>query len=184
MSRRVVVSLAVVGLLAALAAWFATRASTRIAYHQWHMDSAHNTLFGNPEPVGNGLASYDVTGIDVDSVMANYEFHRQRLVELNAFVHLKANFPALVSDGTQQQSDARRDFVQRMWNQFPVHKHYYLANDGSFQTWVPVGAQNDWNVFFQQESARSGPAIEGDEDANKPEGGKLEKTPDSQTLSI
>jgi len=118
------------------------------------MNSAYNTLFGDPQPVGDGLASYDVTGIDVDAVLADYEAHRQQLVDLNVFAYLQADFPALTSDGTKQQSDARSAFVHRLWDRFPEHAHYYLDGTGSFETWVPIDTANDWREFIGSELDR------------------------------
>ncbi len=153
MSRRntilsAIAAVLVIGLIA-----FANRKAIQISYHQWRMDSAYNTLFGNPQPVGNGLASHDVTGVDVDSVMNAYETHRELLVGFNVLHHMPASFPNLASDGSVQQSDLRSDFVHRMWQNFPGHKHYYLAGDGSFETWMPIDAKNDWDTFIGSELA-------------------------------
>ena len=155
MSRRNTILIAalaacVIGLIA-----FGNWEPIRIWYHQWRMNSAYNTLFGDPEPAGNGLAAHDVTGIDVDSVMNTYETHRNILVELDVLHHAKAELPNLVSDGTREQSDLRSEFAHRMWQKFPGHKHYYLAGDGSFETWIPIDAKNDWNTFIDSELAES-----------------------------
>ena len=146
----VLVAVLLVGLIA-LANWKAIR----ISYHQWQMISAYNKLFGNPQRAGNGLASHDVTGIDVDSVMKAYETHRNALVELRVLDHVKAHFPNLASDGTRKQSDLRSEFVHRMWETFPGHRHYYLAGDGSFESWIRIDARNDWDYFIGSELARA-----------------------------
>lgn len=154
MSRRNTIYIAILAVLVIGLIAFANRKSIQISYHQWRMNSAFNTLFGNPQPAGNGLASHDVTGIDVDSVMNSYESHRQRLLELNVLHHAKAQFPNLASDGTKKHSDLRSEFTHRMWREFPGHKHYYLAGDGSFETWIPIDAKNDWDKFIGSELAR------------------------------
>ncbi len=153
MSRRNTILAAIVAVLIIGLIAFANRKAIQILYHQWHMNSAYNTLFGNPQPAANGLASNDVTGVDVDSVMNAYETHRNILVEFNVLHHTKASFPNLASDGSKQQSDLRSEFVQRIWQNFPDHKHYYLAGDGSFETWIPIDAKNDWDTFIDSELA-------------------------------
>ncbi len=125
-----------------------------IAYHQWRMNAEYNTIFGDPELVGNGLASYDVTGVDVDAVMDRYTRHRQALVDLGVLFHMSASFPRLPSDGTEQQSKARSAFVNRMWNRFSGHKHYYLAGDGTFETWAPIADKREWKSFMDDEKNR------------------------------
>lgn len=124
------------------------------AYHQWRMNAEYNTIFGDPEPAGNGLASYDVTGVDVDAVMERYMHHRKALVDLGVLSHMSASFPRLASDGTVQQSEARSAFVHRMWNKFPGHQHYFLAGDGTFEAWVPVAAKPEWQRFINEENNR------------------------------
>ena len=123
-----------------------------VAYHQWRMSAEYNTIFGDPEPVGNGLASYDVTGVDVDAVLERYFRHRQALVDLGILCHVSARFPRLNSDGTEQQSQARSAFVNRMWSRFPGHKHYYLSGDGTFETWMPVAEETAWKNFVDDET--------------------------------
>jgi hypothetical protein len=142
--------LVVVG-LTALVFWN----SLTISYHHWRMNSAYNTLFGNPQPTGNGLASNDVTDIDVESVIKTYESHRTTLVGLGALHHAQFAFPNLAANGTIERSILRSDFADRMWQRFPNHKHYYLADDGSFETWIPIDAKNEWNKFEKSELARS-----------------------------
>ena len=117
------------------------------------MTAEFNTIFGDPQPAGNGLASYDVTGVDVDAVMQRYEAHRQRLVDFGVLSQLTASFPELASDGSTSQSDARSDFVQRMWDVFPAHRYYYLDADGGFSTWVPVSDAPRWQQFLDAESS-------------------------------
>jgi hypothetical protein len=41
-----------------------------------------------------------------------------------------------------------------MRNHFPGHRYYFLADDGSFETWIPVDAKNDWAKFAKSELAR------------------------------
>jgi hypothetical protein len=60
-----------------------------------------------------------------------------------------------MSDGTGEQSKARAAFVNRMWNWFPGHKHYYLASDGTFETWAPIAAKSDWESFIDTETKRT-----------------------------
>ncbi len=123
-----------------------------VAYHQWRMEAAYNTLFGNPEPAGNGNTRYDLTGVDVDAVVDAYEGHRQSLVDLDALCHLTSSFPCLAADGSEERSSERSAFLNRMRDIFPNHRHYYLANDGTFETWVPVDQRQDWERFLDQES--------------------------------
>jgi len=155
MSRRNTILIAVVAILVVGLIAFANLNSIQISYHQWRMNSAYNTLFGDPQPAGKGLASHDVTGIDVDSVMNTYEMHRQSLVELNVLHHVKADFPKLASHGTPEISELRSEFVNRMWRNFPGHKHYYLADDGSFETWIPIDSKNEWDKFIDAERVDS-----------------------------
>ncbi|WP_146517726.1 hypothetical protein [Stieleria varia] len=115
------------------------------------MNAEFNTIFGNPRPESHGLASYDVTGIDVDAVMQRYEFHRQRLVDLEVLAKLTATFPRLSFDGSAARSDARLDFTHRMWDAFPAHRHYHLDSDGTFSVWVPVSDAPSWKQFLDAE---------------------------------
>ena len=123
-----------------------------IAYHQWRMNAEHNAVFGNPTPSGNGLASFDVTGVDVDAAMERYFTHRKALVDYGVLRHLSSTFTNLNSDGTQEQSQARSAFVNRMWSRFPGHRHYYLSDDGSFETWIPVADETAWIAFIDGET--------------------------------
>lgn len=111
-----------------------------VAYHQWRMEAAYNTLFGN------------LTGVDADAVADAYEGHRQSLVDLDALCHLTSSFPSLAADGSEERFSERSAFVDRMWDIFPSHRHYYLAGDGTFGTWVPVDQRQDWERFLAQES--------------------------------
>lgn len=131
------------------------RNSLAIAYHQWRMDAEHNAVFGNPTPVGNGLTSFDVTGVDVDVVLERYFTHRKVLVDYGVLRHLSSKFTNLNSDGTQEQSQARSAFIKRMWSRFPGHRHYYLSGDGSFETWVPVADETAWSTFIDDETIMS-----------------------------
>ena len=117
------------------------------------MNTEFNTIFGAPQLSGNGLASFDVTGIDVDAVMLRYESHRQQLVELGVLAKLTATFPLLASDGSVLRSDARSDFTRRMWIAFPAHRHYYLDSGGNFSTWVHVSDATRWQQFLDAESS-------------------------------
>lgn len=85
-----------------------------IAYHQWRMNAEYNTIFGDPQPVGNGIASFDVNGVDVGAVTERYFTHRQALVDYGVLLHLSSTFASLNSDGTKEQSQARSAFVDRM----------------------------------------------------------------------
>lgn len=123
-----------------------------IAYHQWRMEAAYNTLFGNPEPADNGNIRYDLTGVDADAVVDAYEGHRQSLVDLDAVRHLTCTFPSLAADGSKERFSERSAFLDRMQDMFPNHRHYYLANDGTFEAWVPVDQRQDWERFLDQES--------------------------------
>jgi hypothetical protein len=156
--RRLVLLLAVAGTAAILLCLTVFRRPLAIAYHQWRMNAEYDTVFGHPEPAGDGLASYDLRGIDVDAVMARYERHRQALVDLGFLCHMSARLPRLASDGTKQQLAARSAFVRRMWRRFPGHKHYYLAPDGTFETWVPVGQKEAWDNFIDAETESNQPA--------------------------
>lgn len=127
------------------------RRTLAVGYHQWRMNAEYNTIFGAPESAGGGLASHDVTGVDVDAVMNKYTHHRQALVDLGVLSHMSASFPQLASDGTKQQSEARSKFVHRMWNKFPGHRHYYLAGNGTFETWVPIADKPAWKSFIAAE---------------------------------
>lgn len=123
-----------------------------IAYHEWRMSPEYTSIFGDPMPVGDGLASFDVTGVDVDAVMERYFNHRQALVDLGVLHHFSSTFARLNSDGTQEQSQARSAFVNRMWSRFPGHRHYCLSGDGSFETWVPVADETAWIAFIDDET--------------------------------
>ncbi len=123
-----------------------------IAYHEWRLSAEYTTIFGDPKPVGNGLASFDVTGVDVDAVMERYFNHRQALVDLGVLRHLSSTFARLNSDGTQEQSQARSAFVNRMWSRFPGHRHYCLSGDGSFETWISVADETAWIAFIDDET--------------------------------
>lgn len=158
MKRRYVIGIVCAALLCVVLLVMFITPSVRVTYHQWRMNVAYNTLFGDPEPVGNGLASHDLTGVDVDAVTGNYEFHRTKLVELNVLAHLRIDFPNLATDGSEQRSAARSAFVDRMWDHFPGHRHYYLAGDGSFETYVPVAEKGAWEEFMQSELTNSNPS--------------------------
>lgn len=123
-----------------------------IAYHTWRMDAAYSTIFGDSEPFTDDIAVYDVTGIDVDAVLSNYQLHRTALVELGALSHVTAHFSHLGSDGSHSRLNVRTEFLKRMWVEFPGHKHYYLAPDGTFETWAPVAEQSKWEEFVEREA--------------------------------
>ena len=72
--------------------WY-NRTNLVIGYHRWAMNAEYNKLFGNPDASGGT----DVTGLDVDAIIANYEYHRQRLVDFDCFFYLKVNYPRLRS---------------------------------------------------------------------------------------
>jgi hypothetical protein len=154
-SRSKTVSLAVLLSVAicAVVGWL-YRHELSIAYERWAMNSAYNDLFGDREAIVNGLARYDVSGIDVDAVMARYTRHRQRLVELGYFCHLRESFPHLSVTSDQSSHDQRSDFVQRMWVEFPQHRHYFLSRDGTFEVWDVVGNENEWKAFLAAEMMR------------------------------
>jgi hypothetical protein len=149
--RRFILFAITVGLFVSLIFALANMLSIRVAYHSWRMNAEFNKIFGEPQLVVHGLAGYNVTGIDVDAVLAKYEAHRQQLVNLKVLAHLQADIPQLVSDGTEQQSELRRQFTTRMWDRFPQHRHYYLAGNGSFETWVPIEIAGDWSDFIKFE---------------------------------
>jgi hypothetical protein len=137
----------------ALGIW-SCRREISIAYERWAMNSAYNQLFGNPQPIGNGLAAHDVSGIDVDAVMSRYAHHRQRLVELGYFSHLRESLPHLAVTSDESSHRQRSDFVERMWGEFPQHKHYYLARDGAFEVWDVAENETDWSAFLATEQKR------------------------------
>jgi hypothetical protein len=118
------------------------------------MTAAYNTILGDAEPRSDGLASHDVTGVDVDAVMTRYTQHRQALLDLGVLSHIMARLPHIASDGTEQQSTARSAFLHRMWDRFPGHKHYCLDGDGTFEAWVPVTDTARWEIFVEAESRR------------------------------
>jgi hypothetical protein len=152
MSRRQNLLLAVLAVIVIACVGFAVfNHAISIAFHQWRMEAAYGSLFGNPEPIGNGLAAFDVSAKDVDAAIANYESHREALVRLNALAHLTASFPELASDGTEDRSEKRSEFVHRMWRVFPGHRHYWLRPDGTFETWVPVTNTKQWKTFLDSE---------------------------------
>lgn len=150
--RYALLLIAVVLTASALLCLTASRRPLEIAYHEWRMSAAYNTIFGDAQPVGDGLASYDLTGVDIDAVLATYTHHRQALVDLGVLSHITVRLPHLDSDGTERQSTARSAFVHRMWDRFPGHKHYYLARDGTFETWAPVADESGWKHFLDGES--------------------------------
>ena len=115
---------------------------------------AYNTIFGDPHPMDDGLASYDVTDMEIDVLMAAYTHHRQALVDLGALSHMSADFPRLVSDGNEEKSAARSVFIDRLSDEFSGHKHYSLAADGSFDAWVPADDRSRWENFVEAESER------------------------------
>lgn len=138
--------------LAGLAHITVSRRAVRIAYHEWRMEAEYGSLFGNPEPVGNGLARFDVTATDVDAALHSYQLHRTALVDLGSFVRMEREFPRFVNDGSETASRARSAFVQRIWDQFPNHRHYWLAPDGTFETWAPASTERSWTEFLDGES--------------------------------
>ncbi len=125
--------------------------SISVAYHHWRMEAAYGSLFGNPQPIGNGLAAFDVSAKDVDAAIAEYESHRETLVGLGAFACMTASFPTLASNGTEARSDERSDFVRRMWRVFPNHRHYWLSPTGEFEAWVPSANAEQWQKFLDRE---------------------------------
>lgn len=83
----------------------------RIAYHHWRMEAAHGSLFSNPQPIGNGLAAFEVTATDVDAAIASYESHRESLVDLGALAHVGASFSALALGETEGHSTEKRQLL-------------------------------------------------------------------------
>ncbi len=150
--KRLILIFLVVFALVAIACIAIFRRPLAIAYHQWRMEAAYNTIFGDPEPASGGLTRYDVTDVDVDAVLEAYEGHRQSLIDLDALRHLTSSFPSLAADGTEERLAERTAFLSRMWDVFPNHRHYYLANDGTFKTWIPVEQRPDWERFLDRES--------------------------------
>jgi hypothetical protein len=140
--------------LCAVVVW-SCRRELSIAYERWAMNSAYDQLFGNPQPIGNGLAAHDVSGIDVDAVLARYTRHRQRLVELGYFCHLRESLPHLAGTADPSSHLQRSELVQRMWKRFPQHKHYYLSPDGTFEAWDVVENEADWKAFLAAERKRT-----------------------------
>ena len=151
-SRFKVIVLSVLLLVAVFAAivWL-NRHAVAVAYHRAAMNSAYNRLFGNPEPAGNGLASHDVTGVDVDAVLARYTGNRQRLVDLGVFIHLTEELPHFAVTSDESSHGHRSEFVRRMWDEFPGHKHYYLSSDGTFEVWDIAENENRWKEFVDSE---------------------------------
>ena len=137
---------------AAIVCGLAFKRHLLVAYHHWRMEAAYGSLFSNPQPVGDGLAAFDVTATDVDAALESYKSHRQALVDLGALAHVRSSFPRLASDGTGIRSEDRSAFVERMWDVFPSHRHYYLAPDGTFDSWVPIGTEQRWRQFLDGES--------------------------------
>lgn len=150
-TRLILIVLSVIALVA-IACIAIFRRPIAIAYHQWRMEAAYNTLFGNPEPAGNGDTRYDLTDVDADAVVDAYEGHRQSLVDLDALCQFTSSFPSLAADGSEERLSERSAFLSRMQDIFPNHRHYYLANDGTFEAWVPVDQRQDWERFIEQES--------------------------------
>jgi len=125
-----------------------------IAYYVSQMNAAYDKIFGNPDTFVNGLAGKDVTGIDVDAVMEEYTYHRQRLVELGRFGYLHEIFSSLAVSESPQSHERRREFVNRMWRTFPYHKHYYLSPEGGFEAWDEADRQEAWDEFIVAERQR------------------------------
>ena len=123
------------------------------AYHQWRMNTAFESVFsGPPQPIGDDLAAWNVEAEDVDEALDTYAYHRQRLIDLGALCHIEQLFSSLASDGTIQSSEARRAFLDRMWQRFPNQRHYYLAENGAFEVWAPVNERTDWEHFVRSET--------------------------------
>ncbi|MFO7905317.1 MAG: hypothetical protein ACQESR_31020 [Planctomycetota bacterium] len=127
-----------------------------VAYHYWRMEAAYESLFGNPRPLGNGVAEFEVTAKDVDAAIAAYKSHRQTMVDLGAFAHIKASFPTLALGKKEEHSEERSDFVNRMWRVFANHRHYWLRPDGEFEAWVPVADEHNWQEFLKREAEALG----------------------------
>ena len=119
------------------------------------MDAAYYTIFSNPVRTANGVAGSDLDGIDVEAVLATYISHRQSLVDLGVLKHLTAHSQHLVFDGSVQHTNARSIFEDRIWAEFPGHKHYFLAPDGKFETWAPLNEESQWQQFLEDENRRT-----------------------------
>lgn len=120
------------------------------AYHNASMNSAYDSLYGRPEPTGEGLAAYDVTNIDVVSVEARYMYHRGRLVELGHFFHSCYKIPCLSRSRSTSHAH-RNSFVRRLWAIFPGHRHFSIAPDGTVEIWAEATTECQWDAFMQTE---------------------------------
>ena len=127
-----------------------------VAYHHWRMEAAYGSLFGNPQPIGNGLAAFEVTAPDIDAAIAAYESHRQKLVDIGALGHAQASFPSVALADNEGHSEARSAFVNRMWRKFPNHRHYWLRPDGTFEAWIPTPDEQRWQQFLDGETKSLG----------------------------
>ena len=153
MNLKFKILLPAVVLILVLLGGFIFRYQILIAYHSWRMDAEFNTLFGDPQLEDNGLASFDVTGIDVDAVLLRYEAHRKRLVELGVLEKLSETLPQLASDDSVSRFEARNEFTKRMLDSFPGHRHWHLDSAGTFSTWVPVSDASRWQQFIDAVSS-------------------------------
>ncbi len=127
------------------------RRPLRIAYHQWRMNAAYNTLSGDPQPMDDILAWFDETGVAVNPVFARYTRHRQALVDLGVLSQITVRFPHLYCDAGDEQFSKCSAFMRRMQDRFPGHKHFYLDGQGTFGTWVPVAERQEWETFIDAE---------------------------------
>jgi hypothetical protein len=127
------------------------RRDIAIAYHRFAMNAAYDEIFGNPQPLGNGFASFDVTDVDVDAVMERYARHRNELVKHGYFFVLKQSLPELAVTSDQKSHLERSAFVQRMWRRVPHHKHYYLSPAGIFEVYDILENKRKWELFLASE---------------------------------
>jgi len=121
-------------------------------YHRWRMEAAYESLYNNPEREGNERSLGCLITREKAVARSSYESHRQALVELGFYAHLIQPLPHLTSGGRNLHLERRQSFDDRLREEFPNHRHYWLAWDGVFETWFPASEKVAWLRFLETES--------------------------------
>lgn len=117
----------------------------KIAHHLREMKRAREAMFGERVTTLEGLTGHKI----VASAEKQYEYHRQRLVELGYYFHRDFRF-------AQVPESMHGRLFRRAVSQFPGNDHITLSwPDNVMSVWDRVETRKEWERFYQRNNVAS-----------------------------